>query len=163
MGSDPFFRVAIALGSNLGNRREHLEFAIATLARELDDFKSSTFIETKPEGVSPGQPAYLNGAAIGTTRRSPRELLHRLLQIEHDQGRERPYPLAPRTLDLDLILYGEEIIDEEGLSLPHPRFRAREFVLAPLASIAPEMKDPITGLTIQELLKELLTRTAARR
>jgi 2-amino-4-hydroxy-6-hydroxymethyldihydropteridine diphosphokinase len=75
-----------------------------------------------------------------------------LMDIEEERGRSRPYPMAPRTLDADLILYGEEIINEDGLSVPHPRFREREFVLAPLAEIAPEMIDPVTSRTIADLL-----------
>ena len=78
--------------------------------------------------------------------------MERLLEIEEERGRARPYPMAPRTLDLDLVLYGDEIIEEDGLSVPHPRFREREFVLRPLAEIAPEMIDPVTGTTISELL-----------
>lgn len=104
--------------------------------------------------MAPGQPMYLNAAAVGTTVLSARELLERLLEIERERGRERPYPMAARTLDLDLILYGETIIEEPGLTLPHPRFRAREFVLGPLASIAPDMLDPVSGLTVRQLLDE---------
>jgi 2-amino-4-hydroxy-6-hydroxymethyldihydropteridine diphosphokinase len=149
------FPVAIALGSNLGDRRGHLEYAVEALARELTGLKASTFVETEPVVAGPGQPAYLNAAVVGATNRSPRGLLDRLLEIEHERGRERPYAMAPRTLDLDLILYGERIVDEEGLSIPHPRFRERRFVLAPLAEIAPEWQDPISGLTVAGLLREL--------
>ena len=84
-----------------------------------------------------------------------RELLESLLAIENERGRERPYPNAPRSLDLDLLLLGDATIDEPGLIVPHPRFRERRFVLEPLAEIAPDMKDPVTGKTISELLKGL--------
>jgi 2-amino-4-hydroxy-6-hydroxymethyldihydropteridine diphosphokinase len=84
-----------------------------------------------------------------------RELLDALLGIEDERGRERPYPNAPRSLDLDLILFGDTTIDEPGLIVPHPRFRQRRFVLAPLAEIAPNMRDPVTGHTILELLDRL--------
>jgi 2-amino-4-hydroxy-6-hydroxymethyldihydropteridine diphosphokinase len=150
------FQVAIALGSNLGNRREQLEYAAGALARDLASLKVSAFIETEPVGVAPGQPCYLNAAAVGATALSPRDLLNRLLEIERKRGRERIVPLAARTLDLDLILYGAQVIEEEGLSVPHPRFRERAFVLAPLAEIAPGMVDPVSGRTVAELHAALL-------
>ena len=84
-----------------------------------------------------------------------RDLLTRLLAIEEERGRERPYPNAPRSLDLDLILFGDATIDEPGLVVPHPRFRERRFVLEPLAEIASDMKDPVTGKTVSELLASL--------
>jgi 2-amino-4-hydroxy-6-hydroxymethyldihydropteridine diphosphokinase len=114
----------------------------------------SSIIATEAAEAAAGQPGYLNAALVGMTTLSPRALLDRLMEIEREQGRERPFPMAARTLDLDLILYGEEVIEEKGLSVPHPRFRTRAFVLSPLASIAPEMLDPVTGLTIKELLSQ---------
>ena len=83
------------------------------------------------------------------------DLLDRLLEIEEERGRQRPYARAPRTLDIDLILYGDVVIDEPGLSVPHPYFRERAFVLEPLAEIAPEIRDPITGKTIAQLSEDL--------
>ena len=83
---------------------------------------------------------------------APRPLLDALLAIECARDRQRPYANAPRTLDLDLILFGDAVIDEPGLVVPHPRFRERRFVLAPLAEIAPELRDAVTGRTIAELL-----------
>ena len=145
-------RVAISLGSNLGDRRAHLEYAIDALRLDLTDIAVSSFLETEPVGVGPEHGVYLNAAVVGRTELSARVLLERLLEIEEERGRARPYPMAPRTLDLDLILYGDEIIEEYGLTVPHPRFRERDFVLGPLAEIAPEMIDPITRQTIAELL-----------
>ena len=147
----PLFRVGIALGSNLGDRRAHLDYAIEALKLDLDDLKVSTFVETKPSGVGQEHGPYLNAAIAGFTRLSPRDLLERLLEIEEERGRMRPYPMAPRTLDLDLVFYGDAIIDEDGLRVPHPRFRERSFVLGPLAEIAPDMVDPVSGRTIKEL------------
>ena len=112
----------------------------------------SSFQETEPVGVGPEHGRYLNAAVIGDTQLPARLLLERLLDIEEERGRARPYPAAPRTLDADLILYGSEIIKEDGLLVPHPRFREREFVLAALAEIAPDMIDPVTKQTIADLL-----------
>lgn len=143
--------VAIALGSNEGDRESHLDFAVGRLSAILSSIKVSGWYETEPVGVGP-QPLFLNGAAVGRTTLSPRELLDTLLTIERERGRERPFAKAPRTLDLDLILFGDRVIDEPGLTVPHPRFRQRQFVLEPLAEIAPDMVDPVTGLDVQELL-----------
>jgi 2-amino-4-hydroxy-6-hydroxymethyldihydropteridine diphosphokinase len=145
-------RVAIALGSNLGDRRAHLDYAIDALQLDLTDISLSPFEETQPVGVGPEHGPYLNAVIVGRTRLSPRLLMDRLLEIEEERGRARPYPMAPRTLDLDLVLYGDRIIEEDGLSVPHPRFRERAFVLRPLAEIAPDMIDPVTGKSISELL-----------
>jgi 2-amino-4-hydroxy-6-hydroxymethyldihydropteridine diphosphokinase len=98
---------------------------------------------------------FLNGAVVGTSAEDPRALLERLRAIERERGRERPFIGAPRTLDLDLILFGSAVLDEPGLSLPHPRFRERRFVLEPLAEIASDLVDPVTGLTVSELLARL--------
>jgi 2-amino-4-hydroxy-6-hydroxymethyldihydropteridine diphosphokinase len=162
-GSDPIFTksenrawVAISLGSNLGDRRAHLEYAIEALQLDLADISVSSFLETKPVGVGPEHGAYLNAAVVGRTQLSARVLLERLLEIEEERGRARPYPMAPRTLDVDLILYGDEIIEEDGLVVPHLRFRERPFVLRPLAEIAPEMIDPVTRQTISEILNKRL-------
>jgi 2-amino-4-hydroxy-6-hydroxymethyldihydropteridine diphosphokinase len=147
-------RVAIALGSNLGDRERLLQSAVAAVGETIEGLRVSGWYQTAPVGVGP-QPDFLNGAAVGTSVLSARQLLDRLLAIEQRFGRERPFPGAARTLDLDLILYGDSVVDEAGLVVPHPRFRERRFVLEPLAEIAPDWVDPVTGKTVEELLKEL--------
>ena len=146
--------VAIALGSNLGDREQLLRKAVAALGACIDDLRVSTFYETDPVGVG-DQPRFLNAAAIGRTALTARDLLAALLDIESRCGRERPRAGAARTLDLDLILYNGLVTGEPGLTLPHPRFRERMFVLEPLADIAAEWVDPVTGRTVGELLSEL--------
>ena len=150
--------VAVAIGSNLGDRQSHVVFARTRLEQLLTDVRASSFYETAPEGLVTHQPFFLNAAVVGETGLSARELLHALLAIERDRGRERPFAEAPRTLDLDLVLFGNQIIDEPGLVVPHPRFRNRRFVLEPLAEIAPGLCDPVTGRTTGDLLA-MLTRS----
>jgi 2-amino-4-hydroxy-6-hydroxymethyldihydropteridine diphosphokinase len=145
------FEAVIALGSNIGDREAHLAFAVARLAALLSNLKQSRWYDTEPVGVPGDQPRYLNGVVVGETTLGARELLNELLAIERDAGRTRPSPMAPRTLDLDLILFGGERIQEPGLVVPHPRFRERLFVLEPLADIAPGLVDPDTGETISAL------------
>jgi 2-amino-4-hydroxy-6-hydroxymethyldihydropteridine diphosphokinase len=143
--------VAIALGSNLGDSKAHLEFACGQLERLISDLRVSSFRNTAPVGVPGPQPDFLNAAAVGDTELDAPGLLAALLGIEQMRGRERPHPNAPRTLDLDLILFGDEIVNQAGMNVPHPRFRERRFVLEPLAEIAPGLKDPVTGRTVAEL------------
>jgi 2-amino-4-hydroxy-6-hydroxymethyldihydropteridine diphosphokinase len=147
--------VAVALGSNLGDRRAHLDYAASRLEHLLDDLRISRSLETDPIGVPDQQPRFLNAVAVGTTALSPRALLDALLAIEAERQRARPFPGAARTLDLDLVLYGDRIIDEPELTVPHPRFRERRFVLDPLAEIAAGMIDPVSGETVGALLARL--------
>jgi 2-amino-4-hydroxy-6-hydroxymethyldihydropteridine diphosphokinase len=150
-------RVAVAIGSNLGNRDAAIAFAAQQLAAVLADFSISEIIETWPIGEGTAdQNLYLNAVAVGETDLSPRQLLDALLAIEAAYGRERPFPNAPRTLDLDLILHGGDIVIDTGIEEPHPRFRDRFFVLGPLAEVAPDMVDPVSGLRVGELLRALL-------
>lgn len=157
MSRRPGTPVAIALGSNLGDRHSHLAFAVDRLRTVLVDLCVSSWHDTDPVGVGP-QPHYLNGAVTGRTEQSAEDLLKELQQIELDRGRERPHPGAARTLDLDLLLYGEMVVDRPGVRVPHPRYRERLFVLEPLAEIAPDWRDPETGLTVRELLKRQTNR-----
>lgn len=148
----------IALGANLGDRAGAIDAAL----RALDALPGvcvaarSTLHET-PALVAPGappQPAYLNAAALLETTLPPRALLAALLEVERSLGRVRTEGARweARTIDLDLLLYGSDMIDEPGLTLPHPRMHERRFVLAPLAEIAPDAVHPALGLSIAALL-----------
>ena len=146
--------VAIALGSNLGDRDGNLREAARRMTRFIGRLQLSSFHDTEPVGVGE-QPRFLNAAAVGETTLGARELLGELLAVEEALGRARPYPGAPRTVDLDLILYNAAVIEEPLLAVPHPRFRERRFVLEPLAEVAAEWIDPVSGRTIRELLESL--------
>jgi 2-amino-4-hydroxy-6-hydroxymethyldihydropteridine diphosphokinase len=143
-------RAAIALGSNLGDRGAILSVAVSDLLGRLAGASVSAFIETDAVGVG-AQPAFLNGAIAGWWAGDARALLSLLMRLEGEAARERPYPGAARTLDLDLILFGAAMIREPDLVVPHPRFRERGFVLQPLAQVAPDMVDPVSGLSVIEL------------
>lgn len=150
----------IALGSNLGDRRAHIEAAVSALRRRegIEVVRVSELVETEPVGP-PGQGPYLNGAAELSTTRSPEELMRTLLRIEREVGRDRATETErnmPRVIDLDLLLYADRVLDSEGLTLPHPRMHERGFVLAPLASIAPEARHPVLHKSVAELLASLV-------
>lgn len=151
--------VAIALGSNLGDRAAHLDFAVSRLRELLAGVRVSSYHPTAPVDVPDDQPDFLNAAVTGRTMLGAAALLDRLLAIEGERGRERPHRHAARTLDLDLLLYGDAIIDQPGLTVPHPHFRDRAFVLAPLAEIAGDWRDPVTGKSVAELAIGLSTST----
>ena len=143
------------MGSNLGDRRAHLAWAVEQLQPLIAHLETSEPIETEPVDVPEPQPPYLNMAATGETDLSPRALMSALLEIERRGGRERRSPRAARTIDLDIILYGDEVTATPGIVIPHPRFRTRRFVLEPLASIAADWIDPGTGRTVGQLLEQL--------
>jgi 2-amino-4-hydroxy-6-hydroxymethyldihydropteridine diphosphokinase len=148
--------IAVAFGSNLGERREAILSAADEISRILSEFQLSFLIETAPVGAGlEHDPPYLNAAGVGRSTRPARDLLDAFLAIEQRHGRTRPRTNAPRTLDIDLILAGDEILDEPGLRVPHPRFRERAFVLEPLATIAPGLLDPVTGKSILELWRDM--------
>ena len=147
-------RAYIGLGANLGDRERTVRAAVDALAAEegIELVAASTLRETEPVGVGE-QPPYLNGVAAVETKLPPRRLLERLLETERRFGRVRvPGEHGPRTLDLDLLLYGDEEIDEPGLAVPHPRLHERRFVLEPLAEVAPGLVVPGRG-DVESLLR----------
>ena len=149
-------RAFIGLGANLGDRERTLRAAVDALATEagIEVVAVSKLRETQPVGVGE-QPRFLNGAAELETRLGARELLDRLLVVEKRFGRVRtPGEHGPRTLDLDLLLYGDEVIDEPGLTVPHPRLHERRFVLEPLVELAPGLAVPGRG-DVESLLSGL--------
>jgi 2-amino-4-hydroxy-6-hydroxymethyldihydropteridine diphosphokinase len=148
-------RAFIGLGSNVGDREGAIRAALDRLAAGLDVLQVSTLRETDPVGYL-DQPKFLNGVAEVDTELRPRELLERLLEVERQLGRDRNAapPQGPRTIDLDLLLYGDEIVDTAGLRVPHERLHERRFVLEPLAEIAPGIVVP--GLaSVETMLAEL--------
>lgn len=154
--------VYLSLGSNTGDRRANLERAIARLPEVGEIVGISSFYETEPVEVT-DQPWFLNCAVGMRTERSARELLRDVLAIERGMGRERSQAKGPRNIDIDILLFGDAILKEKGLDIPHPGLAARRFVLEPLAEIAPEAVHPVRKKTVRELLDSLAPGQAVRR
>ena len=148
--------VFIGIGSNLGNRQENCLRAVERMDRMAGCQISgcSEWFLTKPVGVE-GQEWYVNGVASLTTDIAPQDLLKRLLAIETDMGRVRRERWGPRNIDLDILLFGHEIIRESNLKIPHPRMHLRRFVLEPMAQLAPDLIHPVLGLSMRMLLYNL--------
>lgn len=146
--------VALGLGSNLGDRKAYLSGAIDGLASNpsIDVTAVSAIYETPPWGRT-NQPVFLNAAVLVETDLTPRALLRAVLRIERSLGRVRDELWGPRTIDIDILLYGDEHIDEPGLTIPHPRIRERAFVLCPLAALVPDAI--IAGRPVSDWLKAL--------
>ena len=147
--------VYIGVGSNLGEREENCLRAVALLSGEgITVRKSSSLSETEPWGVT-DQPRFINAVVEAETERDPADLLKALKGIEKRMGRRDARRWGPRIIDLDILLYNDLIVNEQSLRIPHPRMHEREFVLRPLAEIAPYKVHPVFAKTVQELLREI--------
>jgi len=144
----------LSLGSNLGDRAANLRAGLSQLDAAGKLLAVSAFYETQPVGL-PDQPWFLNCVAAIETEKTPRELLELALRIEATMGRLRMRKQGPRNIDIDLVLFGDRVLDEPGLRIPHPAMQERRFVLEPLVEIAPEARHPELGKTARELLAEL--------
>src|SRR3954467_12771324 len=143
--------VYLALGSNLGDRQAYLRSAIHGLSgRGVHTLRSASLYSTEPKNMA-GVPWFLNTVVEANTLLSADELLETCLAVEEENLRNRTGRIESRTLDIDIIFYGDRIIKKTGLAIPHPEFRNRRFVLEPLAEIAPDIIDPVTGKTVREL------------
>lgn len=153
--SDRVVQAAIALGGNLGNTRQILSQAVQTVdsLAGINVLAKSHLYRTAP--IGPPQPDYINACILASTALTPRALLEHLLSIENQFGRVRKERWGARSLDLDLIFYGDQIIDMPKLTVPHPRLHERAFVLVPLADISPNWSHPVFEKTTTQLLDEL--------
>jgi 2-amino-4-hydroxy-6-hydroxymethyldihydropteridine diphosphokinase len=154
--------VYIALGSNLGDRVENLLLAREHIASpHVRLTRASSIYETAPRDIV-DQPWFLNQVVAAETTLFPRQLLARLLRIEHEMGRQRTIAKGPRVIDLDILLFGEAVIHTAGLEIPHPRMAERRFVLEPLAELAPALRPPRFDRTVQEMLTKVMDQPVRR-
>jgi 2-amino-4-hydroxy-6-hydroxymethyldihydropteridine diphosphokinase len=146
--------VYLGLGSNVGEREQMLQAAVDRLQSvELRITRLSSVYETEPQGLR-YQRWFLNLVAEAETELFPRRLLGRIVKIERELGRRRMIENGPRTIDIDILFFGNAIVKTRELTIPHPRFAERRFVLAPMVELAPELRDPVTRQTMRELLPE---------
>ncbi len=154
--------VYLSLGSNIGDRERNLRDGLTLLAElGFTGMRVSSFYETEPLEVE-DQPWFLNAVAEARTDLFPKQLLARLQRIEQRLGRRRLKPKGPRTIDIDILLYGGAVIDADELQVPHPRLAERRFVLEPLAELAPGLRHPITRRTVKEMLRDVARQQVRR-
>jgi 2-amino-4-hydroxy-6-hydroxymethyldihydropteridine diphosphokinase len=144
--------VYLGLGSNVGEREQHLQAAVDRLrSRELRIRRLSSVYETEPQGMR-NQRWFLNLVAEAETDLFPRQLLGRIVKIERELGRRRMVENGPRTIDIDILFFGNAVVQTDELTIPHPRYAGRRFVLAPMVELAPDLRDPVSRQTMRELL-----------
>ena len=154
--------VYLSLGSNIGDREENLRTAIAKLAEVGNVVAVSSFYETEPVEVA-AQPWFMNCAVKLDTEKMPRQLMAAILTLEQSMGRQRRQNKGPRTIDIDVLLFGSSVIELPSLTVPHSRMHQRRFVLEPLAEIAPDLRHPVFKRTIRELRDALPAGQAVKR
>jgi 2-amino-4-hydroxy-6-hydroxymethyldihydropteridine diphosphokinase len=149
-------RAFLSLGSNLGPRERNLDAAVRALSGFLEDVRRSSIYESRPMYVEQ-QPKFLNMVVSGLCALQPGELLDRILSLEVRLGRDRDNftPKGPRIIDIDILLFGCRIVEQEGLRIPHPRLKERQFVLIPLLELAPDLEDPVSNRPLAESLGAL--------
>jgi 2-amino-4-hydroxy-6-hydroxymethyldihydropteridine diphosphokinase len=153
--------VYLGLGSNLGDRQGNISRALKLLHPAVQVELVSSFYETEPVGYL-DQPRFINAVCRGSTVLTPRELLHRVKEIERKLGRTPSFPNAPRPIDIDILLYGSQVIRSPELTIPHPRLQERAFVLLPLAEIAPQLVHPVSQARIEELAQRVRGESGAK-
>jgi 2-amino-4-hydroxy-6-hydroxymethyldihydropteridine diphosphokinase len=154
--------IYLLLGSNLGDRLENLGRARDRLAASgIRILRASSVYETAPRDV-PGQPWFLNQVIEAESALLPRQLLSRLQKIERDMGRKRTVAKGPRSIDIDIVFFGESVVSMPDLEIPHPRMMERRFVLEPLAELAPELRHPVLNRSVREMLAKVTDQQVRR-